>query len=437
MKKKRIIGILTMTMMILATVFTGCGKSEDSVSGTQEPSEVKADKEAAGTSENKIDTATLQNIVEEEILSLDESQEYEVSMYIEEIKDENKMIGVGYSKKEGLYYMHVPMLGIPSVYLNYDTNQLYYYDEAQGGWFVSQNDGNVGSDDTDYVKKDLSSYYQGFSHILSAEYVGEKNLNGTDYYVLAVETASDTPEIIYEDGCAIVPTPDGGSIYVYEGGSSTYGDVEYTFADDGTILANGKPYVIDESFVETYVSQVYISKDTLRLYAIGAEDEALGSYYLVISTDELHIPDELISAEEGDFQDYLFGFFEDPEVEMEDEDILEWNDDDNVWDSFSETTTEPDIDEKTDTNVRYGDFIYTELSNELEIGQSCSIIVSVIPEGYTLNDLVYTSEDPSVACVSDNGYVTAISEGIAKITTQTSDGKYTDTCYIVIKNGDM
>lgn len=30
-----------------------------------------------------------------------------------------------------------------------------------------------------------------------------------------------------------------------------------------------------------------------------------------------------------------------------------------------------------------------------------------------------------------------LTEGIAKITTQTSDEKYTDTCYIVIKNGDM
>ena len=66
-------------------------------------------------------------------------------------------------------------------------------------------------------------------------------------------------------------------------------------------------------------------------------------------------------------------------------------------------------------------------------GETKEIRITAVPEGYTVQDLVFTSDSPSVASVSGN-QVTAHSEGAAIIRISTSDGKYTVSCSVLVRH---
>lgn len=69
-------------------------------------------------------------------------------------------------------------------------------------------------------------------------------------------------------------------------------------------------------------------------------------------------------------------------------------------------------------------------------GLCYKIEMSSIPEGYSLSDLVWKSDDSSIATVS-NGEVTAISPGITTIIISTADGEYNCYCTIYIYGPDF
>lgn len=87
------------------------------------------------------------------------------------------------------------------------------------------------------------------------------------------------------------------------------------------------------------------------------------------------------------------------------------------------------IKEHTDTA-----FIISTYSLKLVPGAGGQIKVDAVPEGYTMEQVVYASSDPSVASVSSSGMVTGVSEGQAIITISTSDGKYTSTCLVFVSS---
>lgn len=60
----------------------------------------------------------------------------------------------------------------------------------------------------------------------------------------------------------------------------------------------------------------------------------------------------------------------------------------------------------------------------LRLGETKVISVTHIPEGYSTTDLTYSTEDSSIAEVTENGALTAISKGATAVTVSTSDGKY-------------
>ena len=66
------------------------------------------------------------------------------------------------------------------------------------------------------------------------------------------------------------------------------------------------------------------------------------------------------------------------------------------------------------------------------IGETCQLEAIVTPDDATDKTVIWTSSDPSVAAVSDNGFVTAVSEGIATITVTTADGGYTAICAVTV-----
>ena len=85
-----------------------------------------------------------------------------------------------------------------------------------------------------------------------------------------------------------------------------------------------------------------------------------------------------------------------------------------------------------DQDVTYGDFldIDTYFLNIDEGGQA-TIGVSVLPTGYSMSDLVWSSSNGGVATVS-GGTVTAVSSGVATITVRTTDGKFYKQCGISV-----
>ena len=68
----------------------------------------------------------------------------------------------------------------------------------------------------------------------------------------------------------------------------------------------------------------------------------------------------------------------------------------------------------------------------LGIGDSYTLIATVLPENVTDKSVNWTSSDSTVANVDNNGKVTAVSEGQTTITVTTNDGGFTDTCQVTV-----
>ena len=66
-------------------------------------------------------------------------------------------------------------------------------------------------------------------------------------------------------------------------------------------------------------------------------------------------------------------------------------------------------------------------------GETATISYTVEPSDASHKGVSFSSSDPSVATVSDNGVVTAISPGTAVITVTTSDGGFTATVSVTVK----
>lgn len=70
--------------------------------------------------------------------------------------------------------------------------------------------------------------------------------------------------------------------------------------------------------------------------------------------------------------------------------------------------------------------------SDLKVDETHQMFVSVTPENATDKTVVWSSSNNSIATVSENGLVKAISEGSAKILVRTTDGELTDSCQIIV-----
>jgi len=60
-----------------------------------------------------------------------------------------------------------------------------------------------------------------------------------------------------------------------------------------------------------------------------------------------------------------------------------------------------------------------------------SLVITRLPEGYSATNIVFVSENPSVATVNSGGAITIVGEGTAIIKVSTSDGEYEQFCAVV------
>lgn len=63
--------------------------------------------------------------------------------------------------------------------------------------------------------------------------------------------------------------------------------------------------------------------------------------------------------------------------------------------------------------------------------ENAQLSPTVLPDNAAYRTVIYTSSDPDVAAVSENGLVTAVGCGTAKITVRADDGSNTETCCTV------
>ncbi|WP_143318463.1 Ig domain-containing protein [Clostridium sp. HBUAS56017] len=74
-------------------------------------------------------------------------------------------------------------------------------------------------------------------------------------------------------------------------------------------------------------------------------------------------------------------------------------------------------------------------SLDMNIGDTSNLIATVAPDDATNKTLKWTSSDPSIATVDENGKITAIKEGAVTITVAAQDGSdKVATCIVNIKN---
>ncbi|SMC17121.1 Uncharacterized conserved protein YjdB, contains Ig-like domain [Clostridium acidisoli DSM 12555] len=74
-------------------------------------------------------------------------------------------------------------------------------------------------------------------------------------------------------------------------------------------------------------------------------------------------------------------------------------------------------------------------SLDMKTGDTSNLTATVAPDNATNKTVKWTSSDPSIVTVDDNGKVTAVKEGSATITATTQDGSNkTATCTVNVKN---
>ncbi len=72
--------------------------------------------------------------------------------------------------------------------------------------------------------------------------------------------------------------------------------------------------------------------------------------------------------------------------------------------------------------------------NAVGVGASVQLKANVFPADAVNQNVVFESQDPSIATVTDEGFLTAVSEGIVNVTVTTDEGGFTDSKMIRILN---
>lgn len=76
--------------------------------------------------------------------------------------------------------------------------------------------------------------------------------------------------------------------------------------------------------------------------------------------------------------------------------------------------------------------ILSTMNVNMEAGQKYSINVTVLPKGYTIKDVVFSSQNEEIASINDNGVVEALDEGFTAVTAKTKDGKFSAVTAIIV-----
>lgn len=104
------------------------------------------------------------------------------------------------------------------------------------------------------------------------------------------------------------------------------------------------------------------------------------------------------------------------------------------FDSTEETETEvTETTSETLSPIEQGHrLMLGELKTTLEVGDKYYIVIQQIPEGYTMQDIVFSSDANNVVSIESNGVAIAKGEGSTILTVSTKDGKYKAYCAVTV-----
>ncbi len=85
-----------------------------------------------------------------------------------------------------------------------------------------------------------------------------------------------------------------------------------------------------------------------------------------------------------------------------------------------------------DTGVPVSGISINEVGQDLKVGATLQLTITITPEDATNKDVVWSTSDSAIATVSGSGLVTAMSKGEATITATTVDGNKTDEITITV-----
>lgn len=74
----------------------------------------------------------------------------------------------------------------------------------------------------------------------------------------------------------------------------------------------------------------------------------------------------------------------------------------------------------------------SEQEVKLEVGGSITLNATVEPSNAANKKVIWSTDEPKIATVDQNGKVTAVAEGTAKAIVTTEDGEFSDFCYITV-----
>ena len=85
-------------------------------------------------------------------------------------------------------------------------------------------------------------------------------------------------------------------------------------------------------------------------------------------------------------------------------------------------------------SVKVDEILLNPSSLTVKVGSSATVVAVIKPDNATNKELIWTSSDPTIATVDNNGKVTGVKEGTVIITAKTPDGKVKSTCVVNVVN---
>lgn len=88
---------------------------------------------------------------------------------------------------------------------------------------------------------------------------------------------------------------------------------------------------------------------------------------------------------------------------------------------------------ETQINTPVSSITISETNKTVMLGESFSLTYTIYPTNATNTRVTWSSSEPSVAHVSNSGYVTTLGQGNTTITVTTEDGNKTASCYLTVE----
>nr|MCR5468535.1 Ig-like domain-containing protein [Lachnospiraceae bacterium] len=116
---------------------------------------------------------------------------------------------------------------------------------------------------------------------------------------------------------------------------------------------------------------------------------------------------------------------------------VKMNDDDDDEDDDDEDDDDEDDDDDDEDEIAVTGVSLDKTSITLKKGKTYTLEATVEPEDADDDGVSWDSSDESVATVSEDGEVKAVSYGTAKITVTTDDGEYTASCTVNVPGMEL